>query len=161
MTRRSFAILFVVLWGGWRAHAESLVVDGAGIFAAETLKTADGILADVHRRFEMEIVIETFKEIPADKKEQYSPAKSAEFFDNWARERGNSRKVRGLYILICMNPGQARIGADKAAERRAFTPQNRDKLTEVLRDKFRKKEFDAGLLAGLEYVRMTVAENLK
>ncbi len=155
-----------ILCNGWILAtavrgAEPPIHDGAAIFTPETLKAADGIVADIHRRFEMEIVIESFKEIPAEKKGQYSPDKSAEFFESWARERANNRKVRGIYMLICMNPRNAQVGIDRAASRRAFTPDNRRQLMEVMREKFKKSEFDAGLMLGLEFIRSTVADNLK
>lgn len=137
------------------------IQDHAGIFSADAVKTADGILADIKRRFEMDVVVETFKEIPADRKAQYSPEKKEEFFQKWALDQANARKVQGVYILVCLEVRRVEVGADRAAQRRAFKPQNRAELTKIILDKFRQKDFDAGLIAGLDFVRNTVAANLK
>ena len=78
-----------------------------------------------------------------------------------AMERASARKVQGVYILICKETRRVEVGSDRAAQRRAFKPQNRAELTKIILDKLRQKDFDAGLIAGLDFVRNTVTTNLK
>src|SRR5581483_2999622 len=101
------------------------------------------------------VAVETYPEIPADKKAQYAPEKRAEFFRNWALERASARRV-GIYILICMKPGWMEVGMDKAARRRAFRDENRKQVVSEMRAKFKQKEFDAALLTGLDHIRAAV-----
>ena len=160
--RHTWLLLPALLLGAAPAHAAGgLIQDHAGIFSAEATKAADGILADIHRRFEMEVVVETFRQIPDARKAQFSPERKADFFKQWALEEANARRVRGVYILVCMEPPQVQLGSDRAAARRAFRPENRAELVKLFIGKFKQKEFDAGLLAGLEFVRGTVTANLK
>ena len=87
--------------------------------------------------------------------------KRDEFFQKWAHEQATARKVNGVYVLICMETRRVEVGADRAAQRKAFRPENRVELTKIFLDKFKQKDFDAGLIAGLDFVRNTVTANLK
>lgn len=160
--RHTWLMLPALLLGGGPTYAAAgPIQDHAGIFSAEATKTADGILADIRRRFEMDVVVETFREIPAARKAQFSPERKAEFFKQWALAEATDRRVHGVYILICMQPPQVQLGSDRAADRRAFRAANRAELVKLFVGKFKQKEFDAGLLEGLEFVRGTVTANLK
>jgi uncharacterized membrane protein YgcG len=156
-----FVVVLLALSAPPLIAAEPYIADGAGIFSPTAIKTADGIIADLKRRFEMEVVVEVYPDIPADRKEQYNPEQRAAFFRQWALERANARKVHGIYVLICKKAGRVEVGADRAASRGVFKANDRALLVGIFVDKFKKRDFDAGLIDGLDFIRTAVSERLE
>lgn len=140
------------------AAATPQVLDRPGLFSENARREADAQIQEIKQRFQTDLVVETFKEIPDDKQKDYDPAQKASFFAGWAKERAQAEMVHGIYILICEEPGRVEIEIS-ADTRKAFTHDNRANLINLLLGTFKKKQFDAGLLAGVRYVRETLGKN--
>ena len=71
-----------------------------------------------------------------------------------------SSKARGIYIMICKQPGKLQIGLDDAIQTKAFTLSNRDELAKIMNEPFKAKQFDEGLFRGLDYIQATLAKSV-
>jgi hypothetical protein len=162
-----WALLPAVL-AGWvvavpaRAALVSEVKDDAGFFKPETIQKANREIKEIKDRYKHDVVIETFKAPPADRAEEVKKMdRSARnrFFEEWARERFKGQEVNGIYILICREPPHLQVEVGNQTQKKAFTLRDRDRLVQLLMEHFRKKEYDQGLLEGVDFVRKTMAEN--
>src|SRR5438105_2272009 len=97
---------------GWLATGGSVradVTDKGEFFSAEAVEKANKQIAKVKEKTKRELVIETFKEIPEDRKKDFDEKKKGEFFHHWARDRAKDLKVTGVYILLCKEPAPGRL----------------------------------------------------
>ena len=142
------------------------VRDNAGLFKPETVKEADSIIRAIKHDHGQDLLIETYSGIPADKMAEYAKVKDdkekhKQFFAEWARARFKAAEVNGVYILITKEPGHLQIEVGNLTAAKAFRMENRDHLEELMLKEFKAKEYDKGLLEGVEYVRKAMDENLK
>src|SRR5262249_8554836 len=93
MSRTLLWLLIPSILGGWMLAASSAsaqVTDEGGFFSAPAIEKANEIINEIKDRYGKELVIETFKTVPAAKADQVkkmSPAERNRFFNEWARER--------------------------------------------------------------------------
>src|SRR5262249_24583070 len=126
-------------------------------FSADAVKKANAEIKSIKDQFKKDLVIGTYKELPADKKEAYEKVakdqkERAHFFTEWARERATKLEVNGIYIAIFRNPTYIEIEIGKATQKKEFSAENYRKLREILFEKFKDKKFDDGLLEAVNYV---------
>src|SRR5262245_45920678 len=140
------------------------VKDHAGYFSNQVVQKANAEIALIKKDFGKDLLIESFPEIPADRKADYDPkdpSKRSAFFVSWALERARAADIHGVYVLLCKSEGHLQIYIDPATEKKDFTLSNRNDLRNELLAKFKRKEFDEGLLEGVKYVRRTFQANIK
>ena len=139
------------------------VKDEAKFFSAEAVQKADRLIREIKDRHGKDLLIETFPTVPDDRAEKVKHMDRSErgrFFEEWARERARQEGVNGVYVLICKEPGHVQVEVGNETRQRAFTVEDRDRLRDILVKAFKAKEYDQGLLDGVEYVRDTVQKNL-
>ncbi|HQR08237.1 MAG TPA: hypothetical protein PLN21_15525 [Gemmatales bacterium] len=76
------------------------VHDTAKLFSSETLKKANDTLKDLQQKTKKTVVIDTFRGIPAEKREAFQ-ANRAKFYLDWVTARGKALGISGVYFLIC------------------------------------------------------------
>jgi hypothetical protein len=139
------------------------VRDEANLFKPETIKKANEEIKEIHHRYHRDLLVETFKTVPAGKEQEAKSddrATRERFFAEWALKRARDQEVNGVYLLICKEPGHVELLVGNETRQKAFTNRNRDKLKEILVGRFKDHQFDKGLLEGIDYVRLTLQENL-
>lgn len=154
----------LLLMAGFASAVTPEVKDRADYFSKDAVEKANAEILAIKKEFNKDLLIETFPEIPADKKADYDPKdkeKRAAFFLKWAEERAKAADVHGIYILICKSEGHFQIYVDPATEKKEFTSGNRNELRSELLATFKRKEFDHGLLEAVKYVHRTFAANIK
>ncbi len=138
------------------------VQDGAGFFKPETIAKANDLLAEMGKKHDCDVLIDTYATVPADKvasvKAMDKEARTR-FFQEWAESRSKRRRVLGIYVLIAKEPAHLQIELGRESEKSCFTKKDRGRLREILIDAFKKKEFDRGLLEGIEYLSKTLDEH--
>jgi uncharacterized membrane protein YgcG len=156
--------LFLVLAAGSPALAVvPEVQDGAGFFKPETIAKANDLLAEIGKKHDKDLLIETYATVPADKVEAVKAMDKearAKFFQEWANSRARRRRVNGVYVLICKEPGHIQVEVGHETQKIAFTTKDRDRLRDLLIDAFQKKEHDRGLIDAVQFVEKTLDENL-
>ena len=132
----------------------------AEFFSKSAVEQATRTIQNIHRRFRVEVVIDTFPSIPENMKAQFKPEEKNQFFRRWADTRAADEGVKGIYVLICKNPGHLQIEPDQSVRRRAFTSAERDALVKSALKLMGQKQFDAALLEIVNTIESTVATNL-
>jgi hypothetical protein len=127
------------------------IKDDGKFFSPEALDKANKKVREVYADTGIDLVIETFPAIPEDLKKKSEELGKEKFFLEWARRRAEDLGVRGVYILICKSPGRVEVFVDKQTARKAFTTADRDKLVQKVLTRFKEKQFDAGLLEGVDF----------
>ena len=137
------------------------VHDDAKFFTADAVSKADAIIKDIKERHGKDLLIETFSTAPAGREEEAKDADAAaknRFFNEWAVQRARAEHVNGIYVLICKDPPFVKpvVGNQTLA---IFNTDDRDHLGQILVDRFKKKQYDDGLLEAVRYVQSTLNQN--
>jgi hypothetical protein len=136
------------------------ISDEAAFFSKDAVDKATQKLNDLKSRFKVEVVIETFADIPEEKKAGYKPEQKAAFFKRWAESRAVDQGVKGIYMLVCKDPAYLYMEPDQAVRRKTFTLDDRTALVKKVRQDFGDKKFDDALSEVVNTVESTVAKNL-
>jgi uncharacterized membrane protein YgcG len=139
------------------------VQDRAGLFKPETIAKADDVLAEIGKKHNKDLLIETYPTVPPDKVEAVKAMDKsgrAKFFQEWANSRARRRRVNGIYVLITKEPGHIQVEVGHETEKAAFTTKDADRLRDILIDAFQKKEYDRGLLEAVQFVEKTLDDNM-
>lgn len=168
--RTVFYSVVRMLWIGllfsplaWGRTAE--VRDGAGFFSAETVNKANAVIQEIKERFGKDLLIETVKTVPEGKEQEArntDPNVRRRFFSEWARERARQARVNGVYVLICRQPGHLEVAVgNKTKQSGEFSAQAQSRLNQLLVDHFRRKDYNGGLIAAVDYVKDTFGETIR
>jgi hypothetical protein len=133
--------------------------DGGEFFSAGTLEKAEALIGRIGRRFGKQVRVETFKAVPPAMQQELTPENRGRLFNEWATSRALELRVRGVYVLICKQPGRIQIEVGDDTARRLFPMADRNRLVEIMLGKFRERRFDTGLLEGLDYVESAMKTN--
>jgi uncharacterized protein len=117
------------------------VDDEAGLFSEGARRRADQILADIYRETSphKDVVVETHPELPRGlRPEQFS------------EERFRKRDVNGLLVLITKRPHKLLITVGRHTQDR-FGASDAERMRGVMLERFKKSDFDGGLIEGLRY----------
>jgi uncharacterized membrane protein YgcG len=139
------------------------VQDGGGFFKPETIAKANDALAEMGKKHNKDLLIETYATVPADKVEAVKGMDKearTSFFQEWANSRARRRRVNGVYVLISKDPAHIQLEVGHETQKVAFTGKDRDHLRDILVAAFEKKEYDRGLLEAVQFVEKTLDENL-
>lgn len=150
------------------------IKDDGGFFSPAAIAKANEVIKEIHRDFKKDLLIETFKTVPADRAEEVKKMDKAElnkFFQAWALQRARAAQVNGVYILISKEPPHLQVEVGNETQQKAFTLANRDELArrviakfkqaaEVKDDEAKRKFYDEGLLEGVNYVYSTMKSNI-
>ncbi len=129
------------------------VHDAAHFFKPEAITDANKIISAIKRDDKKELVIETFLHPPEGKRQEASdPETKADFFKDWADERGREQKVNGVCVLICKEPSYIQVVANNRTAK-IFTEESRNSLRTILATHFKTGDYDKGLLEGVKYVQ--------
>ncbi len=138
------------------------IEDRAALFSAAAMQRASQDIAAIAKDSRQSLTIETFP-LPPPGQVKRVEAMNAEarnaFFAGWLKERTRTVKFEGIYLLICKQPGNLQIGLGDATSLTMFTPANRSELAKIMSEPFQAKQFDQGLLRGLEYINVNLAQN--
>src|SRR5262245_64272980 len=102
--RWMFLPALMIGWLATSGPARADVTDKGDFFSPEAVARANKRIDKVKEETKRDLVIETFKEIPEERKKDFDEKKKAEFFHRWARERAKDLKLTGVYILLCKEP---------------------------------------------------------
>lgn len=159
--------LLPALVAGWLLLANPVsaitpqVKDDGGFFSAGTVAKADQTIREIKQRFNKDLVIETYKtpKMGADEVKKMTKEARERYYENWAKTRAEELSVDGILVIITKEPGHVQVGVGPETRKRAFTLGNKDELGRLLLNKFKEKQYDEGLLQGVQFVRTTLANN--
>ena len=132
------------------------VRDKGKFFSEEAIKKANDDIREIARKYDREILVETFPTPPESKLEQVKAMKKDErtkFFKEWAHERIKAENVNGLYVLVSREPAHLYVDVAGARARAVLDEAYTKQIIAKLLSQFRDKEFDKGLATAVEMVR--------
>lgn len=161
LLRVGFSILGIIglQRAAFAAGAEPRVSDGGVFFSREALSEAEDVIRLIRRAFDRDVVVETYAAIPEELKDDLARDGKEKFYENWLNRRAKVRGVRGVFVLMTREPGRVQVGVDRPTRRRLFTVDDRETLRGILASAFRARQFDRGLLEGVRFVRLRMAQN--
>jgi hypothetical protein len=134
--------------------------DEGKFFSPEAIKKADERIADISRKYDRDLLIETFATVPAadvDKVKGMDAKQRADYALTWAKERAHRRAVNGVYVLICKEPRILRIGVEER-EPHKFPQGTRADIEEALLKAFKEGHFEEGLDQAVKIVEDRLAK---
>ena len=157
-------ILAVIFLGTAAGRAGSGgVVDNGAFFSEQAKSDAVKVIAEMERTLKRGVLIETFKEIPADVKTgvnlQDKPATS-QMYDQWARKQAKQHGVNGVYVLIVKSPSHLQTEVGTETQQLAFTMKDRTALASLMVGKLGAKQNDEALRDGVNFVSATMKSHL-
>jgi uncharacterized membrane protein YgcG len=164
--RRALLVVLLGSAAGWAAAPAAVapeIQDGGKFFSPAAVKKANERLAAIYRKYDRDILIETFASVPegdADKLKAADKAERAEYFLSWAKDRVAQRAVNGVYVLICKEPRYLRVGVVEK-QPHLFPGGFRDAVEEALMKEFRESHFDEGLEKTIQLVEEKLAKQVK
>ena len=135
------------------------VKDAANIFSPAAVQKAEDAIRELRQLHGKTLLVETFKTVPAGKADQLKDMGRARFFSAWAQARLKDADVKGVYVLVCMNPGHLEVAVDPETAKKLFVADDRDNLRSLLVARFKEKDYDKGLLDGARFVRERLDAN--
>lgn len=136
-----------------------VIKDEGRFFSADAIKKADDRIREIARKYDTDLLVETFESVPADQLEKVksmSGKERSDFFHRWAQERMKEAVVKGVYVLVCRNPTYLYIDITPSA-RLALDDDAFRKLRQLLLEDFRAKKYDEGLEAAIKFVEQRLA----
>jgi hypothetical protein len=164
--RQTLMSILLLGWLGAVAQAGTLtpgVRDEAGYFKPQTVQKANDEIQDLQRDLHKDLLIETFKTVPADKvKAVKSMGRAAreDFFVHWAEERARAEGVDGVYVLMCKSPPFTQVSLGPEADDRLFPDGDRQRLAELLANHWSSRRYDQELLDAVAFVRLRLNNNI-
>ena len=150
------SLIFALLLGSVVCRAERGVIIDSGNFFSDAAKAeANRQLLELGTRFKKEVVIETFKEVPAQVSQGVNLQDRAavnRMFEAWTLQQARQHRVNGIYILLSKDPAHLQVIIGNETQRTLFTSKDRTVLLEMMLEKLRTKQPDEALLQGVSVI---------
>jgi hypothetical protein len=144
------------------------VYDEGKFFSSEGVDKAKAALSGARFDHGLSVTVDTYNEVPADKKAAAEAAKGDKakwrnFMETWTKERAQGDKAKGIYIVIVQKPiGGIGVIADRETRERGFSDQDEEEVRKKFAERFsglkdadeaKKREgHDAGLKDAVEFI---------
>ena len=153
-------ILAALLLGTNVCHAGAGgVLDNGGFFSEQAKLDAGKVIGEMERTLHKGVMIETFKEIPADLKAGVNLQDKAalrHLFEQWASRQFSQKGVNGVYILLVKEPAHLQSNVGNSTQAQAFTLHDRDALVAMMTAKLHAHQNDEALRDGVNFVFATM-----
>src|SRR5438132_11429576 len=100
----SSTMMLLLTLSGWALAVAPEIRDGGKFFSGEAIKKANKEIHEIAKKYDRDLLIETFATIPGEQAERVknmSHEERAKFFRNWAMDRAEAAVVHGVDILVC------------------------------------------------------------
>ncbi len=148
---------------GWIALATPVradVIDKGEFFSADAVKKANQRIDEVKRKHKKDLVIETYKDVPEDIRDEYKKEKEKKdrnekhgiqtLFTRWGQTR--FKRIDGVYIFLIKEASWVQVLVGDDTKKRAFTEDERDRLGHRLMILLKEKDNDKALEEAVDRV---------
>ncbi|MBY0230688.1 MAG: TPM domain-containing protein [Gemmataceae bacterium] len=152
MTKRVAVLaLLLLVVPAWAVFPPPVKDDGK-FFKPDALERANRKIKEIYEKYRKDVVVETLSSLTTDQEKAVKDDGKEKFFNKLAQDRVKTLGVNGIIVIVSKNPRYLRVDMDAGTRKGGFTNSERDKLFDRIASQFKEGDFDAGLLAGLEYV---------
>jgi hypothetical protein len=162
--RSVLGLASILVAAGSAAAVPPEVNDQGKFFSASAIKKANERILDIARKFDRDVLVETFEAPPGmsfEKIKAMSIKERDDYFRDWVKKRCEERAVHGIYVLILKNPKYLYIGQEPAPDKVRPGPRldsaGLAKLRKYLLGQFREDRFDDGLTGFVERAEEALA----
>ncbi len=142
-----------------RALTPWSIRDEGNFFSENARRSANAEIADLHAKFGVDIVIETFQSLPQNLPVNYDSSQSNQFFASWMGDIERETGRQGIFLLACRSPSRFQWYASHSILESAFPQSDFNKLGIQLNEFIRAGDNDRMLAQFLSTIRQTLAEN--
>lgn len=149
----------VLLAGPFAQAATVAIRDEAGFFSESAKAAASKVVSDIKANQKRDLVIETYREIPAAARkgvDLQDKAALKRVFETWSVQRARELGVQGVYVVLTREPAHLQVAVGNETLRQAFTTADRNALADTMLERLRAKKYDDALIAGVGFVRDTL-----
>jgi uncharacterized protein len=149
----------LLLAGSLAQAANAGVRDQAGFFSESAKSAATRMISEIQTTLKREVVIETFRDIPAEVRrgvDLQDKAAVNKVFESWSVQRARELGIQGVYVLLTREPAHLQVAVGNQTQRQAFTVADRNALANRMLERLRAKQYDDALIAGVGFVRDTL-----
>jgi len=155
-----FVLPLLFLAAGSPAIGASLGInDSAKFFSDEAISQADQIIHQINSAHHKDVRVDTFAEIPSDLRGRYDQLGKERFYDGWAGQLAKQEAVDGVLILITRDPGHLQVWVGNHTQQQLFPLTDVGQLKTLLAGAFKQKEYDEGLLQGVQFIQQQMDAN--
>ncbi len=168
---RSFLAFTLVLGGLASASVPARAVehgpgvkDGSSLFKATTLSWAEQRIAEIRRKYNLDLFVETVPAAPdADRArvQKMNARDAARYFDDWARERARDAGVEGIYILVCGSPKYIDVAVSAPLPDELFTAADRTRVRSLFIKEISREGPDWALQSTVNRVEEILARHAR
>jgi uncharacterized membrane protein YgcG len=135
------------IWDFDDGTAYADVRDTTGTFSQGAIQQANKVIDEIHQKYGKDVVVEVL------------PSAGGQSYSQLVTSRAQQAKVNGVYVLVTRNPGHVEVWVHNDAAR-GMPAQDRDQLRDRFIAQFRGRNFDQGLIDGVNFVRQSFFANL-
>lgn len=153
-------ILAIAMTVSQPAQASHGVLDDAQFFSADAIQKAERTIAQLYHDHRKEIRVVTVAEIPPAMQDDFNNKGKSRFFEDWGRKVFADEKANGVLIFVCKSPSHFQVEVGNNTELRDFTASDKAELIKLLQTNFKAKNFDGGLVDGVELIQRKMNQNI-
>jgi hypothetical protein len=140
------------------ARAAYGIHDNANLFKPEAIQQGQQVLDAIKQTHQRDVLIETYPSIPGAPTGEGQEQARNQFFTNWIIQRGRAQDVRGMMVLIVMDPPHLQVYVGKTTEA-MFPRADQDDLQRKLAQALRDKHYDNALVQTANFINERMDEH--
>jgi hypothetical protein len=156
------ALAIPAMLGFDSAQASHGVNDQAGLFSSSAVRQAEHEMDQIYRRFNKDVLVETFAGVPDARQAEYDRNREA-FFSSFLQERANSNRVNGIYMMIVKEGPphgvRVQVGAGRATRARLFQRGDQDEVVKTAKADLHGRDYDRALLDSVSSIEKAFQRN--
>ena len=133
--------------------------DSTGTFSPDAVRRANEIARQIRQQTERDVVLEVMPSLTSEQSAAYRADKD-KFFQDWARSRARELGMSGIYMLMTRDPGHLEVAVGNQTAQQAFSQADRRELVQMMLGQFKQRQYDEGLVAGMQFIQATMQRNL-
>jgi uncharacterized membrane protein YgcG len=134
------------------------VHDEAKLFQPDAVRQAEDVIRQIKQDHKRDLLIETYPKIAGAPEGPGEEQARNRFYTDWIRQRGQALQVRGMMVLIVMNPPHLQVFVGSSTEK-LFTRADQQELQQKLVDALKQKHYDNGLIKTAGFVKERMDRN--
>jgi len=130
--------------------ARAGVSDPAGLFSADAIKEAEGVISSIRQNFHLDLAVETTRETGLE----------GAALNDLAKRKAEQAQLNGVCIVVTAEPMRAAAAVGPKTQEGALREDQLAQVSDAMTQSLEKKDPDSALRAGVHRVQALLTENL-
>jgi hypothetical protein len=141
------------------APVRAQVHDYAEVFSPEAERKAQATIDQISQKHKRELLVESYKAVPPEKRQELQQKGNQRFFADWAVERGRAENIDGIVVLLSMDPKYLWVSVGNETQKQLFKLADRDEMVKPAREALTQNRFDEFLTRTADFALARMNEN--